>query len=89
MLTIDFTYFFFRRALSVIDKYFEELLEDQQFFATTDGLKGLLKSIPDEALRSQVEKKLEKLPESSSERWNNFINIYDSYCREVLMHYCY
>ncbi|RVE54875.1 hypothetical protein evm_000642 [Chilo suppressalis] len=71
-----------RRALDVIDKYFEEILQDQEFFATADGLKALLKLIPDETLRSQVEKKLEKLPECSLERWRQFTSLYVSYCRE-------
>lgn len=41
--------------------------------------------IPDEALRTQVEKKLEKLPESSLERWKHFVNVYEGYCREVII----
>ncbi|XP_028164265.1 DNA primase small subunit [Ostrinia furnacalis] len=71
-----------RRALTIINKYFEEILQDQEFFATPGGLKGLLKLIPDESLRTQVEKKLEKLPNSSLERWNHFVSIYEGYCRE-------
>ncbi|KPJ14998.1 DNA primase small subunit [Papilio machaon] len=38
--------------------------------------------IPEDALREQVEKSLEKMPESSLERWKTFISIYDSYLRE-------
>ncbi|KAJ0180442.1 hypothetical protein K1T71_003846 [Dendrolimus kikuchii] len=71
-----------RRSLNIIDKYFEELLQDQEFFSTADGLKKLLKIIPDEGLRSQVEKVLDKMNESSVQRWMSFINIYESYCRE-------
>lgn len=71
-----------RRSLNTIDKYFEVLLQDQEFFSTPVGLKKLLKMIPEEGFRSQAEKVLEKLNESSLERWKAFINIYESYCRE-------
>ncbi|XP_059054338.1 DNA primase small subunit isoform X2 [Achroia grisella] len=71
-----------KRALTVIDNYFLQLLEEQEFFSTPEGLSGLLKLIPDETLKSQVGKKLDKLPQSSLERWTSFISIYEAYCRE-------
>lgn len=74
---------FYRRALSVIEKYFKDLLQDQEFISTPERLKNFLKLIPDETLRSQVERALQKMPESSTERWDTFVNIYETYCREV------
>ncbi|XP_049867087.1 DNA primase small subunit [Pectinophora gossypiella] len=71
-----------RRALEIIDKYFLELLQDQEFLSTENRLKAFLKLIPDETLRSQVEKKLEKMPESSVDRWKTFLNLYESFFRE-------
>ncbi|XP_013186508.2 DNA primase small subunit isoform X1 [Amyelois transitella] len=71
-----------RRALQIIDKYFEQVLQDQEFFASTEGLKAFLKLIPDEALKAQTAKRLEKMPASSLERWQEFRSIYDNYCRE-------
>ncbi|XP_026329757.1 DNA primase small subunit [Hyposmocoma kahamanoa] len=71
-----------KRALKVIDKYFKELLQDQEFISTPERLKNFLKLIPDEQLRSQVEKALQKMPEASTERWVTFVNLYETYCRE-------
>ncbi|XP_026757951.2 DNA primase small subunit isoform X1 [Galleria mellonella] len=71
-----------RRSLNIIDNYFEQLLQEQDFFATSEGLNAFLKLIPDETLRSQVAKKLEKLPQSSLERWTSFVSTYEAYCRE-------
>ncbi|XP_053626042.1 DNA primase small subunit [Plodia interpunctella] len=71
-----------RRALNIIDKHFVQIVQEQDFFATTEGLKAFLKLIPDETLKVQVAKRLEKIPESSLERWNDFISTYESYCRE-------
>lgn len=73
----------YRRALRVIDKYFKELLHDQEFISTPERLKNFLKLIPDETLKSQVERTLQKMPESSTERWATFVNVYETYCREV------
>ncbi|XP_037869283.1 DNA primase small subunit isoform X3 [Bombyx mori] len=70
-----------RRALNIIDKYFEQLLQDQEFLAT-DKLNSFLKLIPDDALKSQVETTLKKMQEPSLNKWNTFINIYENYCRE-------
>ncbi|KAL4702539.1 hypothetical protein ACJJTC_001424 [Scirpophaga incertulas] len=71
-----------RRALDVIDIYFEDILNEQEFIGSSDRLKAFLKLIPDDTLRNQVEKRLEKLPESSLERWKNFVAVYDSFSRE-------
>ncbi|XP_011565946.3 DNA primase small subunit [Plutella xylostella] len=71
-----------RRALNVIDKYFLDILQDQEFFANPDGLKKLLALIPDEAFKSLVEKTLEKMPDSSVERFKALTNIFESHCRE-------
>ncbi|XP_075969435.1 DNA primase small subunit [Anticarsia gemmatalis] len=71
-----------RRALSIIDKYFDQLLQDQEFFSTPDRLEKLLKMIPDETLRSQVQKSIESLTESSLEKWKTFVSVYENYCRE-------
>lgn len=73
----------FRRALSVIDKYFEQMVQEQEFFASPDGLKAFLKLLPDESLKTLVAKKLEKMPEASLERWDAFISVFENYCREV------
>ncbi|XP_072943475.1 DNA primase small subunit [Epargyreus clarus] len=70
------------RAIGIIDKYFNEVLEDQQFISSSDGLKKFLKMIPEEALRNQVEKALERMPESSLERWETFVAIYNQFCKE-------
>lgn len=67
----------------MIDKYFKELLHDQEFISTPERLKNFLKLIPDETLKSQVERTLQKMPESSTERWVTFVNLYETYCREV------
>uniref|UniRef100_A0A2A4JPF8 DNA primase n=1 Tax=Heliothis virescens TaxID=7102 RepID=A0A2A4JPF8_HELVI len=72
-----------RRALSIIDKYFEQLLEEQEFFSTSDRLEKMLKMIPDETLRSQVQKALESMADSSLERWKKFISVYENYSREA------
>ncbi|CAD0196716.1 unnamed protein product [Chrysodeixis includens] len=71
-----------RRALAVIDKYFDQLLEDQEFLSSAERLDKMLKMIPDEALRSQVQKTLESMPENSLLRWKMFLSVYESYCRE-------
>ncbi|XP_022820280.1 DNA primase small subunit [Spodoptera litura] len=71
-----------RRALAIIDKYFEQLLQEQEFLSTSDRLEKLLKMIPDDTLRSLVKKSLESMPEASLDRWNSFISVYESYCRE-------
>ncbi|XP_026742626.1 DNA primase small subunit [Trichoplusia ni] len=71
-----------RRALTVIDKYFDQLLKDQEFLSTTDRLDKMLKMIPDETLRSQVQKSLESMPETSLERWKMFQSVYENYSRE-------
>ncbi|XP_014358407.2 DNA primase small subunit [Papilio machaon] len=71
-----------RRAVSIIDKYFDDVIQDQEFLGTSSRLQKFLKMIPEDALREQVEKSLEKMPESSLERWKTFISIYDSYLRE-------
>lgn len=70
-----------------MDNYFDVLLEEQSFFSTPEGLKKLLALVPDETLKSQVEKGLEKTPESSVDRFKTFINIYDSYIREVSLEF--
>ncbi|CAH0720723.1 unnamed protein product, partial [Brenthis ino] len=71
-----------RRALSVIDTYFEEILQDQGFLSTLERSKVFLKMIPDETLRKQVQENLERLPSSSQERWAAFIDTYNKYCKE-------
>lgn len=67
----------------MIDKHFEEILQDQEFLSTPERLNKFLKMIPNDNLKSQVEKVLEKMHESSLERWNTFLREYDLYCREV------
>lgn len=67
----------------MIDEHFEEILQDQEFLSTPERLNKFLKIIPNENLRSQVERVLEKMNESSLERWNTFIREYNVYCREV------
>lgn len=76
-------FFSVRRALGVIDTYFEEILQDQGFLSTLESLKIFLKMIPDETLRKQVQENLERLPSSSQERWEAFIDTYNKYCKEV------
>lgn len=71
-----------RRAITIVDKHFEDILSDQQFFSAADGLKKLLTLIPDETLKLQVERGLHKMVEDSVERWRAFENIYMSYCKE-------
>ncbi|XP_046965416.1 DNA primase small subunit [Vanessa cardui] len=71
-----------RRALIVIDKYFDEIIQDQEFLSTSDRLKSFLKMIPDEALRKQVQENLERMPTSSIERWKSFVNNYNQFCKE-------
>lgn len=58
-------------------------MQEQEFFSTPDRLEKLLKMIPDEALRSQVQKHLGSMAENSLDRWKTFINTYENYCREV------
>lgn len=72
-----------RRALTIIEKYFEEILEDQGFISTAEGLQSFLKILPDEALRTKVKENLEKMPKNSLERWDTFVNTYQHYCKEV------
>ncbi|KAI5641781.1 DNA primase small subunit domain-containing protein [Phthorimaea operculella] len=71
-----------KRALGVIDKYFETLMEDQEFLSTPDRLKDFLKIIPDETLKAKVEQTLSKMPDSSLERWQTFVNLYETYLKE-------
>ncbi|XP_073944138.1 DNA primase small subunit isoform X1 [Choristoneura fumiferana] len=71
-----------RRALTVIDKYFEDIVRDQDFFATPEKLQNLLKMIPDENLRSQVQTNLVKSTAPSLEKWHSFVNLVESYCKE-------
>ncbi|XP_068629481.1 DNA primase small subunit [Battus philenor] len=71
-----------KRSVSIIDKYFEELIQDQEFLQTPGRLQKFLKMIPDETLRDQVEKNLEKMSETSLERWAMFVRTYDSYLRD-------
>ncbi|XP_047527571.1 DNA primase small subunit [Vanessa atalanta] len=73
-----------RRALIVIDKYFDEIVQDQEFLSTSDRLKSFLKMIPDEALRKQVQENLERMPTSSIDRWKSFVNNYNQFCKENL-----
>ncbi|KOB78113.1 DNA primase, partial [Operophtera brumata] len=78
----DYVHSSIRRAITVIDKHFEEILQDQGFLSTPESLDKFLKMIPDENLKSQVGKVLQKMHDSSLERWHTFINEYDMYCRE-------
>ncbi|VVC94385.1 unnamed protein product [Leptidea sinapis] len=92
-----------RRAINIIEKYFKELLEDQEFLSTTERLSTFLKIIPDETLRHQIEKVLDKMPTSSLQRWESFVDIYNNYCKEnvtairkmkhlieeIMIQYCY
>ncbi|KAG6449610.1 DNA primase small subunit [Manduca sexta] len=71
-----------RRALNIIDQYFEQLLEEQGFISTADRLQTFLKIMPDENLKSQTEKVLAKMSEASLDRWKAFLNIYNNYYRE-------
>ncbi|XP_026495024.1 DNA primase small subunit [Vanessa tameamea] len=73
-----------RRALIVIDKYFDDIVQDQEFLSTSDRLKSFLKMIPDEALRKQVQENLERMPTSSIDRWKCFVNNYNQFCKENL-----
>ncbi|CAH2232748.1 jg15496 [Pararge aegeria aegeria] len=70
------------RSLTIIDKYFEEILQDQELISTTEGLKSFLKMIPDETLATQVQENLERMPRSSLERWDTFVTTYNKYCKE-------
>lgn len=86
--TFNFNYYFVnRRALTIIDKYFEEILEDQGFISTAEGLQCFLKMLPDEALKTKVKDNLEKMPKNSLERWDTFVNTYQHYCKEVSNYY--
>ncbi|XP_047510158.1 DNA primase small subunit [Pieris napi] len=71
-----------RRAIGIIDKYFNSILEEQEFLSTTDRLNSFLKIIPDEALRTQTQETLENMPSSSLERWETFVTIYNQYCKQ-------
>lgn len=72
-----------RQALVIIDKIFEEIVEDQQFFSTPDGLAKLLKTIPDDGLASLVKKTLEDMPPNSLVRWKTFVQVCNAYSKEV------
>ncbi|CAF4773891.1 unnamed protein product [Pieris macdunnoughi] len=71
-----------RRAIGIIDKYFNTILEEQEFLSTTDRLNSFLKIVPDEALRTQTQETLENMPSSSLERWETFVTIYNQYCKQ-------
>ncbi|XP_022117030.2 DNA primase small subunit [Pieris rapae] len=71
-----------RRAIGIIDKYFNSIIEEQEFLSTTDRLNSFLKIVPDEALRNQTHETLEKMPPSSLERWETFVSIYNQYCKQ-------
>ncbi|GBP28273.1 DNA primase small subunit [Eumeta japonica] len=71
-----------RRAICVIDSCFEDILNDQEFISTKEGLKKMLSWITNDALCEQVEKALEKMAPNSLERWNMFLRLYESFCKE-------
>ncbi|XP_063531763.1 DNA primase small subunit [Cydia strobilella] len=71
-----------RRAMTVIDRYFEDVVKDQEFFGTPERLQNFLKMIPDETFRTQVQTHLEKSKAPSLDKWNTFAKLYESYCRE-------
>ncbi|CAG5012611.1 unnamed protein product [Parnassius apollo] len=81
-LGVDNLHSSIRRSIGIIDKYFDEVMLDQEFIGTPERLQKFLKMIPDETFRDIVEKNLAKLSESSLERWKSFVNIYDTYLRE-------
>ncbi|CAK1552139.1 unnamed protein product [Leptosia nina] len=90
-----------RRSINIIDKYFNIIVQEQEFFSTKEGLSKLLRVIPDETLRKQTEETLDKLAPSSLERWEAFIQIYNQFCKhnnvrkikylieEIKIQYCY
>ncbi|XP_041976946.1 DNA primase small subunit [Aricia agestis] len=71
-----------KRAVTIIDRYFIKVLEEQEFLSTDERLKKFLKMIQDENLRNQVESNLQKMSESSVERWEAFVEIYNRHCKE-------
>lgn len=69
--------------MTVIDKYFEDIVNDQDFFSTPERLRNLLKMIPDETLRAQIQTNLGKSMAQSLEKWHSFVNLFESYCKDV------
>ncbi|CAG9585585.1 unnamed protein product [Danaus chrysippus] len=70
-----------KRSLNIIDRYFLEILEDQDFLSTSEGTKKFLKIIPDDTLRKQVEESFGR-GSSTVDKWECFIQTYYQYCKE-------
>ncbi|XP_045490916.1 DNA primase small subunit [Colias croceus] len=71
-----------KRSVNIIDKYFNDIMEEQEFLSTPERLSSFVKIIPDETLRKQVEETLKKMPASSPERWETFVNLYHQHCKQ-------
>ena len=67
----------------MIDTYFEQIMQDQSFLSTPESVKCFYKMIPDETLRKLIQENFERMPVSSLERWESFIETYNKFCKEV------
>lgn len=57
---------------------------DQDFLGSSERLQKFFKMIPDDTLREQVQKNLEKGCGTSLEKWHIFVDTYETYLREVI-----
>lgn len=64
-----------RRAYRIVEPLFEEvIINEQKFFASAKGITFLLKSVPDEEIRRDLDAKLKTLENNSLIIWNYFTN---------------
>lgn len=64
-----------RRAYRIVEPLFEEvIINEQKFFASEKGLSFLLKSVPDDEIRKDLDVKLKAQENSSQAIWSCFTN---------------
>ncbi|CRK96576.1 CLUMA_CG010024, isoform A [Clunio marinus] len=68
-----------KRARSIIEPLFDEIIvEDQDAFGTTQGVEKLLKMIPDENCRKDLEQQLTSSMKDSRTVWSSFKGYFES-----------
>uniref|UniRef100_A0A182Q2N9 DNA primase n=1 Tax=Anopheles farauti TaxID=69004 RepID=A0A182Q2N9_9DIPT len=67
-----------KRAYRIVAPLFEEIcLQDQNIFGTPKGVKKLLALVQDQAVRSEIEKRLQEVPRDSKSVWEEFIAYFE------------
>jgi DNA primase small subunit len=68
-----------KRAYKIVEPFFNEIcLEDQDLFGNANGVSLLLKLVPDEKVRKDLEKHLAQYPHNSKIVWQQFTNFFES-----------